>query len=221
MKANGFTLIELLIASVIMTAVVVLGTTAYSLFANNWQSTSDKYFQRFETSRSLNLLSQIVDSVKPVGKTVENGGVVFLFSGTASSMAGGLTKGLFSDEPVIFNLEARQVGQQTELVYKETSHIADTFMAESTDVRMGHEIVLLRDIENIEFRYFGWPHRDQKLLEVQSLNSGPNWSSEFNGIERGITPEQIEMTLRLRPDKQFVHHAFLRVSVEEMLGGEE
>lgn len=199
-KANiqvGFTLIELLIAISILSMLMLTASYSYSLIATRWDRALSSYDDVQLEAKNLNLLKDVLNGVQGYVVTDSNGQPSLFFIGHNDSLLSITRSGLFSDEyGEIFRLSVEKSADETySLIYQATS--TENFLLTKTaqSIDFEHEVVLLSNLSQIAFNYFGW--QDTELKSGPQAQPGA-WYNRFSGIDNKTLPTKYEVVL----DKQ-------------------
>lgn len=195
MKAHkGFTLIELLITSVLLSAIIFVGTLSYSLFASNWQRNLSGYQQTVSFSRDLESLRKVLASTYPqiVGGNGEN--ALYLF-GESTSLRATSHTGFFVDQATVYRLEVQENQEGIkQLVYLEVK--SNDVLVDSYDQQFefAYRRVIIDHLVDMDIQYFGWENAIAKNSGF--MNSGREvrrWFSSYDSEKARLFPEKIKI----------------------------
>jgi prepilin-type N-terminal cleavage/methylation domain-containing protein len=216
---NGFTLIELMIASTILIMVMLLGTYAYSLFAQKWDKQLGNVNQALRQVKELTLVNNLLDGIVPLALFNERQDPGFYFIGNQQSLTAISLSGLVNqDEPVVFNLSLQQQNGKNVLLYREAPTTTNLILSIEQQINYQHELILLDGLKNLSFSYFGWPSFDVKSensFNPSNRDPSTRWSAEYNGQDSRLHPEKLRLSLSLKDGQITINSQFTQYS--EML----
>ncbi len=198
---NGaFTLIELLIAVSILSALLFTGTYSYQILFERWDKQLGSFESTANTAKSFNLIMTVLKGVQPFIVMDEQHNVkkpTFFFIGNTTRILSISSSGLFSAKyPEVFRLATEEKENGLfDLVYQSKSSQNVLLLTAQQEIKFEHQIVLLKDISDIKFRYLGW---DGFMQKSNALESGlnPSWRPNFSGIDNQLLPIKMEVTIR-------------------------
>jgi prepilin-type N-terminal cleavage/methylation domain-containing protein len=195
-RDGGFSLLEVLIAMTILLMVTFIGTYGYGLYSRYWQTELGHYQSAFDASKGVNILFKTLKDLKPyVVKDREQGfhyfegGNRILRSVTSHSLQ-------YPDYPALFEIALEERQDKKQLVYRELSMKDGPVLNEPENVAYIFSIVLLNDVDDLVFEYYGWPNFIEKAkYESKSSQGSPQWYGLYSGKDTLITPEIIKTTI--------------------------
>ena len=202
-RARGFTLIELLITMSLLGMLVFAGSYAYSLVSSRWDKELGNFTESARFAKHLGLVQRLLEGLQPF--VVTDGEKVpaqFFVGGSESLLAvsryNAFARDPFDKVPVIFRLTRVENDEGGyDLVYQSTS-TRDTLLIDTAQsIEFDVKIVLLSGLDEIRFRYFGWPSYETKnshdpQFAVQQVK---RWFDRYSGLDNKLIPEK--MTLQL------------------------
>jgi len=226
---TGFTLIELMIASSLLMLVLYAGYFAYSLYNNSWQKQSNAYWKAADQGIKLNSLTRVISSAQPyIVEDINQKPSVF-FEGSNKTIRFVSTATIFSEG--IGLVELAIVNNQ--LIYRESNIEQSPFLKQDELREWQHNVVLLTDIKNTGFNFFGWEGLNQlqehKLqLEAQTRTQvmvKPAWYERHEMKDRRVFPilisfkftnkleQEISINFKISQHSQFALFRYLRIDV--------
>jgi prepilin-type N-terminal cleavage/methylation domain-containing protein len=199
---RAFTLIELLLAMSIMFMLLVLTATAFQLYSNYGQRSLSAIERSFQQFRHRELLLTSLQSTIPYAVTQKQL-FGFYFLGRENGFTAVTANPVFDvDYPAVIRVfrERTQEGKFN-LVYEEASLRGMTLLEADQNLPFNQRLVLLKDLQQINFSYFGWRDSSQKsqATDVEQLVFGPGpekqWFGEYDGIQAQVHPEKIQLQL--------------------------
>jgi prepilin-type N-terminal cleavage/methylation domain-containing protein len=199
-KDKGFTLIELMIAITILGLLLFTGSFVYSTISNRWDQELGEFNQHFDEARSLILLQTLLSGVMPyVVRTGEQNDSLptMFFVGDQDSLLAVSRGGLInSDYPEIFRLTALpNQNDKFDLIYQSVSTQTTLLLNTLQEIEFLQRIVLMHDLDDIQFRYFGWPSFQSKNLSTEENAAAQSWYARYSGVDKQLNPEKIEVQL--------------------------
>ena len=195
-KHKGFTLIELMISISILTMLLFTGSYSYSLMSERWSKELGQFSNSAKTAKHLVLIQSLLEGVQPYVVVDSKKTPSLFFIGQSASLLGVSRAGLFSGNyPEIFRLTAnKKANGKVDLIYQSSSteHILLTGTDQNID--FSKTLILLTDLDEVTFNYFGWSHLYDKNAIIKS-NEVAQWSTDFSGIDRQLMPEKYSITL--------------------------
>lgn len=199
MKQNnqGFTLIELLIASILLSMLLLSSSMAYSLFATNWNKERGHYRQTTNLTRDVGILRKVVNSSYPLIVSNEQGKHALYWDGKPSSLRSASRSSMFLDGEVVYQIKIEKSKDgKGKLVYQEAA--MESVLLDSYDQEIAFKFrkVLLDDVTNIQFQYYGWKDINQKnQRQANQITTDRKWHSTFNALKAGLFPEKVKLTI--------------------------
>jgi len=199
-KNTGFTLIELMISISILTMLLFTGSYTYSMMSERWNKELGQFSESTKTAKNLELVQRLLEGVQSFVVTDNKQKPSFFFIGAQDSLLAVSRAGLFSgDYPEVFKLSTlEKENGLVDLVYQSvsTENILLTGTDQSIDFK--HQIILFRNLEQVNFNYYGWNHLTEK--SAQGFKKPAIWSVSYSGIDNLLIPEKF--TLELKKNKQ-------------------
>ncbi|REL26107.1 prepilin-type N-terminal cleavage/methylation domain-containing protein [Thalassotalea euphylliae] len=195
---RGFTLIELLIVTFIISLLLFTGGYAYSLFTNKWQEEIGQFDQVKRFSVGLERLRMATENISPLVIFKDNKQPAFFFIGDKESLLAITHNGLFNfNFPEAFRLTVlTKPSGKKQLLYQALSLEGFAILTESQSIDFERQQVLIDDVDDISFSYYGWSSFfDKKGRTADNLIGELAWSTRFSGLDRVLMPEKIELTI--------------------------
>jgi prepilin-type N-terminal cleavage/methylation domain-containing protein len=198
-QVRGFTLIELLIALAIFGLVVGIATYGYSLFTQHWDGRVGRFQQAQDQYQRLDLVVAALENTLPYVVRDDNGGGGFYFLGREEGLTLVTMSPVFGagDPAVIRVFRERNPAGRWNLLYEEASLAGVQLRLASQTLPFAHRMVVLRDVPELEFAYFGWESLEQKHAAANQpeLGLAPQWRPEFDGLVASVHPQRIAVRL--------------------------
>jgi prepilin-type N-terminal cleavage/methylation domain-containing protein len=189
-KQGGFTLVELLISTTILSMLMLLGTYSYSLFTNKWQEELGQFSQANERSMNFQRLQTVLESVMPYVVRKDNRQPGFFFVGGENVILAITQQGLFTaDAPEVFRLSVlRNDNGKYKLLYQGKPLNNSIITSSSQELTFSKKILLADNMDEIQFKYYGWNHFTTKSDRTEESAS---FQRDFSGLDNQLMPEKI------------------------------
>jgi prepilin-type N-terminal cleavage/methylation domain-containing protein len=201
-RLSGFTLIELLISISILSLVIGIATFSFSLFATHWNGVSGRFERAAGQHQRVELLNQAIRDaaawlvLSDAGKDAQKRQYGFYFLGREEGMTFVTESPIFQQRElaVVRVFREREQGTQTwRLVYEEAPLRGLLLRQASQILPFSNRLVILRELPSLEFRYFGWRSRTDRLVNEGVSQVNPEWFDEYDGILRQQQPKRIAL----------------------------
>ena len=195
---TGFTLIELLIVITIMGLVIGAATFGYSLFSRHWD-TSLRAFQRARDQyQRVALVERALADCLPWAVRDPSGKTGFYFLGREEGLTLVTGSAVFSPgyPAVIRVFREPDDDGRWRLVYEEAPLREVRLREADQQLPFKHRMVVLRGLQQLGFRYYGWSSAAQRAAASEGLTADtPQWFEEFDGLRRSQHPQKIAIRL--------------------------
>jgi len=198
-KVRGFTLIELLIALTIFGMVVGIATYGYSLFSRHWDGRVGRFEQAQDQYQRLDLVVAALEDTLPYVVRGADGVPGFYFLGREEGLTLVTLSPVFSaGNPAVIRVFREAAGNGNwNLLYEEAPLKGVQLRLDSQTLPFQHRMVVLRDVPDLAFSYFGWRSIEKRLASADAPELGhvPEWSTEFDGLDLNVHPERIAIRI--------------------------
>ena len=198
-KVKGFTLIELLIALTIFGMVVGIATYGYSLFSRHWEGRVGHFQQAQDQYQRLDLVVAALENTLPYVVRGANGAPGFYFLGREEGLTLVTLSPVFSaGNPAVVRVFREAAGNGSwNLLYEEAPLKDVQLRLASQTLPFQHRMVVLRDVPDLVFSYFGWRSMERRVAVADAPELGyvPEWSAEFDGLELNLHPQRIAIRI--------------------------
>ncbi|MDN7134490.1 PulJ/GspJ family protein [Pseudidiomarina terrestris] len=199
-SSSGFTLVETLIAMVLLSLLMISGALAFDYFSQNWQRNKGIAQDSGERHHLATLVQKVTRNTYSKAVYDDNERLGFYFLGrdegfTAVSHISVQNPNASS----VYRLFREPNGDGGfRLVYEEAVLTAVYLRNASQELPFNFRRILYDNLEQIEFRYFGFQSLTQRNQTVSA--EGPEqysleWFSEYDGMQRVLHPQGIEVNL--------------------------
>lgn len=196
-KVKGFTLIELLIALAIFGMVVGIASYGYSLFTRNWEGRLGRFQRAQDQYQRLDLVVAALENTLPYVVRDASGAGGFYFLGREEGLTLVTMSPVFSPgDLAVIRVFREQAGDgRWNLLYEEAPLAGVQLRFASQTLPFSHRMVVLRDVPDLRFAYYGWRSLDQRLAAANApeLGYAPAWLPELDGLVQRVHPQRIAL----------------------------
>lgn len=186
----GFTLVELLIAVTILSMLLLTASYSYSLIASRWDKDLGNYAETTQQAKSTELLLGVLSGVRSYVVRKSDLSPGFLFIGADDSLLAATTNGLKGGDQEVFRLTVVSTeNEKYDLVYQAVGVNQIPLVSASQEITFDFSTVLFKDAEQINFRYYGWPHLFDKTDENSKAKL--TWQNRYSGLDAQYMPYKI------------------------------
>ncbi len=217
MNTKGFSLLEVLIAMTILLMVTFIGSYGYGLYSRYWQNELGHYQSAFDRSKGVTILFRTLKDLKPYIVKDRNQGFHY-FEGGNRILRSVTSRSLqYPEYPALFEIAFEEKQDKNQLVYRELSMREGPVLDKPSDVAYSFSLVLLDDVDDVVFEYYGWPNVTDKVkFDSRSGENLAQWYGIYRGQDTLITPEIIKTTV-LMDGKQSVFEVSVKGFLSEYL----
>lgn len=191
---KGFTLIEMLVTMVLLSSIVLIGSSAFSLFAKRWDGQLGKFDQTAQKVRDLMLVHEVLDTMIPYIVSGSDNRPGIFFEGNRNGFVGVSTKSIFDKQyQSVIRLSVAQRSDFTfDVVYEENPMVADVLRSTQESLQFAESLILFEGVDAPIFEYFGWRSVEDKF-GVEGLLSPklPQWLPSYNAMNLPFLPEKV------------------------------
>lgn len=194
---RGFTLIELLVALAIFGMVVGIASYGYALYTRHWEGRLGRFERAQDQYQRLDLVVAALEDTLPYVVRDAKGQAGFYFLGREEGLTLITASPVFSPGQLavirVFREPAAQGGWN--LLYEEAPLAGVELRQASQALPFQHRLVVLRDLPDLRFGYFGWRSLQQRFeaADMPELNRKPEWATEFDGLLLRLHPQRIAL----------------------------
>jgi len=198
-KVRGFTLIELLIALTIFGMVIGIATYGYSLFSRHWEGRLGQFQRAQDQYQRLDLVVAALENTLPYVVRGPDGAPGFYFLGRDEGLTLVTLSPIFSagDAAVVRVFREPSGNGNWNLLYEEAPLKGVQLRLASQTLPFQHRMVVLRDVPDLVFSYFGWRSIEKRMAvaDAPELGYAPEWSNEFDGLDLNVHPQRIAIRI--------------------------
>ena len=198
-QVRGFTLIELLIALTIFGMVMGIASYGYSLFTRHWEGRLGRFQQVQDRYQRLDLVVASLENTLPYVVRDAAGRSGFYFLGREEGLTFVTMSPVFSPGhlAVVRVFREQDAEGRWNLLYEEAPLVGVQLRLSSQTLPFKYRMVVLRDLPDLQFGYFGWESLDQRLAASNEpeLGLAPKWMAETDGLVARSHPQRIRIRI--------------------------
>ena len=179
--------------------IFALGFYAYRLYSQSWQRDLSGFEQSFEHYKSIDLFNSALHGIIPYMVKPDQK-EAFYFLGRAQGFTAVTLNALFNPAApaVIRVFKENTADGNYQLVYEEASLQGIVLVDPDQNLPFVHRLVLMTELKNIEFSYFGWKNKQALFDSVNDEagpDHGPRWFNEYDGLTALMHPSQLQIKI--------------------------
>jgi prepilin-type N-terminal cleavage/methylation domain-containing protein len=198
-KVRGFTLIEMLIALAIFGMVVGIASYGYSLFSRHWEGRLGRFQQSQDQLQRLDLVVAALENTLPYVVRDASGAPGFYFLGREEGLTLVTMNPVFAAGGIaVIRVFREPAGNgKWNLLYEEAPLAGQKLRLASQVLPFSHRMIVLRDVPDLGFRYFGWRSLERRVAvaDAPELGYEPEWAPEFDGLVLNMHPQRIALRI--------------------------
>lgn len=203
---KGFTLIELMLAMTLLMLVLFAGYYGYGLFTDKWQKRTQFYWQQTQQTLAFDAISRVFESTFPYIVNSDNNEPAQYFSGDQNRVIFVTTSPLFTKETSVVEFKILQNENTYSLAYNEASMRGNLLLNQSDTIRWQHQIILLENLQNISFEYYGWKNLQEVFTNIigdeDERKGAPSFYQQHIMEERRVLPVSVYINLKAKEGEQ-------------------
>lgn len=203
----GFSLVELMVAMLILSAITVISSSAYSLFIRHWDGNFGRVTEELQASRNLNLLYRVIGASSTHVFKDEQYRWLY-FKGTSNQIFGYSEAGIFNNQKVLYALEVSGESGARSLTYFETTEQSEQYYSGNEKALWQKQRILINEVAEISFSYIGWESLDAKTsYQLTGKTNGQLNQGRFSNYDakvRGLHPDQVLIFVTETDGNQFI-----------------
>jgi prepilin-type N-terminal cleavage/methylation domain-containing protein len=196
---RGFTLIELLVALAIFGLVAGIASYGYSLFTRHWEGRLGRFERAQDQYQRLDLVITALENTLPYVVRDARGDGGFYFLGRDEGLTLVTLSPVFNpgEMAVVRVFREATADGRWNLLYEEAPLAGVHLRVASQTLPFQHRLVVLRDLPDLGFRYFGWKSLDERLeaANVPELGLQPQWMTGLDGFVARVHPQRISIDI--------------------------
>ena len=197
--SRGFTLVEMLVSMVLLSMVLLIASSAYSMFSDRWSGRLGHFNKTVVQAKQLILVQEALKSIVSYAVTNDKEQAKFYFEGNRNGFVAVTLRSVFSPESAaVMRLQVTQNDDFTyNLSYQESAMTDQLLITAKQSLNFSKPIILFDNLTEIDFQYFGWPSTQDKYWTIDSAIPRPEppiWFNEYNSLALNLQPEKITVT---------------------------
>jgi prepilin-type N-terminal cleavage/methylation domain-containing protein len=210
-RSQGFTLIELMLATSLLLMIMFSGYYAYGLYSNKWQKRTDYFWQNTQQALAFDSINKAIQSTYPYIVKSDNDEAAIYYQASEKHVLFVSHSALFSDRLAVVELAFEQKKGTYQLIYKEAPLNNQLLLAQEDIIQWKHQVVLLDNLIEAKFGYFGWKNLTEVMKNIQNDETAtdaslsiiaPTWYSQHYMENRRILPIKIQISLQDKNQKR-------------------
>ena len=194
-KSRGFTLIELLVSMSLLSMVVLVGASAFGLFAQRWDGRLGSFDTTMRNAQNRMLVQDVLESLVPYVAYDRAGRPIIYFEGNRNGFVGVSSKSIFSyGDFAVVRFSVRQNRDlRYDVLYEEWPMDRDLLVSLEQPLAFSPPITLFSDVSDPVFRYFGWPDIAETVAE-EFVIVPPRWSEQYDAVVAVFAPLKADLS---------------------------
>ena len=190
-KVKGFTLVEVLMTMALLSMIILIGSSAFGLFAKRWDGQLGKFDATMQNARNIMLVQEVLDSLVPYMAYDPRGKPKIYFEGNRNGFVAVSSKSIYGRGD--FAVVRFSVRQKTDLayqvIYEEWPMFDDVLRSIDQPVTFSVPLILFDSVTNPRFEYFGWADlKDKVPRDDITPPKPPSWLKNYNALVIGLSP---------------------------------
>lgn len=190
-KVKGFTLVEVLITMALLSMIILIGSSAFGLFAKRWDGKLGRFDATMQNARNVMLVQEVLDSLVPYMAYDTRGKPKIYFEGNRNGFVAVSSKSLYGRGGfAVVRFSVRQKADLAyQVIYEEWPMSDDVLRSIDQPIIFSSPLVLFDTVTNPRFEYFGWAELEDKLpRDDMTLPKPPKWLKNYNALAIGLSP---------------------------------
>ena len=198
-RSFGFSLVELLVTMALLSMVVLIGSSAYGLFAQRWDGQLGSFENTMNHTRDTMLVQESLGNLIPFMAYGAEGQATIYFEGNRNGFVAVSSQSVFVAN--VFSVVRFSVKQNTDLTYdvwyEEWPMVEDTLQTVRQSIPFYPPVILFKSISDPEFGYFGWVDIQAKLGNGSGLGpQKPEWMGTLNSVASSVAPRKTRLRFK-------------------------
>jgi prepilin-type N-terminal cleavage/methylation domain-containing protein len=193
--ARGFTLVELMVSLALLSMIVLVGASAFGLFAQRWDGRLGTFDMAMRNAQNRMLVQDVLDSLVPYVAFDREGRPIIYFEGNRNGFVGVSSKSIFSygDFAVVRFSVRQKADLQFDVLYEEWPMDRDILVTIEQPLVFSPPITLFSDVRDPVFRYFGWADVSDRS-EEELVRLPPRWTDQYDGVLALFSPLKADLS---------------------------
>jgi len=188
---RGFTLVEMLITMVLLSSVVLIGSSAFGFFAQRWDGQLGKFDSTMQNVRDLLLVHEVLDSLVPYVAYDKGEVPVIYFEGNRNGFIGVSSRSVLEGDG--FSVVRFSIAQNSDfsfdVLYEEWPMKDDILRSAQQEIPFSLPLRLFNSVDSPKFEYFGWASSEEKYGVEGIMPAGEaKWLADYNALNKSFPP---------------------------------
>ena len=195
--SNGFTLIEMLVTMTLLSAIIMVGSSAFALFSQRWDRQLDDFDDTLRYARDLAIVQRVLTSLIPYVVFSEDREPLIYFEGNRNGFVTVASQSAYVESTyVVARFSVVQDDKlRYEVLYEEWAMEEEILRSPTQNIEFNAPLVLFSGVESPIFEYFGHDSLQAKSgVGAFGLPSLPRWMPSFNALDIGFSPEKVRLS---------------------------
>ena len=194
-SSRGFTLIELLVSMSLLSMIVLVGASAFGLFAQRWEGRLGTFDATMRNVQNRMLVQDVLESLVPYVAYDRAGRPIIYFEGNRNGFVGVSSKSIFSfgDFAVVRFSVRQNADLRYDVLYEEWPMDRDLLVSIEQPLVFTPPITLFSNVSDPVFRYFGWPDIVDRNAE-EFVRVPPRWSEQYDAVLAVFAPLKADLS---------------------------
>jgi prepilin-type N-terminal cleavage/methylation domain-containing protein len=189
-RQSGLTLVELLVTMTILAMIVVIGASAFSLFAQRWSGELGSFNALVSRTRDAVLVQEVLDSLVPWVAYDSAGKPFVYFEGNRNGFVAVSSRSIYSagDYAVVRLSVVQNSDTRFDVFYEEWPMSDDILLSTRQTINFSEATLLYAAVNNPVFEYLGSsPFREMEGFSDLQRPAKPEWLQSYNAMY-SLTP---------------------------------
>ena len=190
-RVSGFSLVELLVTMALLSMIVLVGSSAFGLFAKRWDGQLGNFDESMIHARNTMLVHEVMDSLIPYMAYNSKDQPTIYFEGNRNGFVAVSNRSVYVDNVLaVVRLSVHQNPDLTfDVWYEEWPMVDGLLQSAQQNIPFYPPVILFRSVKEPRFSYFGWIDRVAKFGNGEAINPKPaEWLDSANAISSAISP---------------------------------
>jgi hypothetical protein len=174
---------------------VGIASYGYALFSRHWEGRLGRFEQAQDHYQRLDLVVTALENTLPYVVRDDRGAGGFYFLGREEGLTLVTLSPVFTPGELAVVRVFREPGAdgRWNLLYEEAPLAGVHLRRASQTLPFQHRMVVLRDVPDLRFGYFGWSSVDERLAAANEPELGlqPKWMTSLDGLVGRVHPQRI------------------------------
>ena len=193
-RTKGFTLVELLVTTSLLSMIILIGASAFGMFAQGWQKRLENFDATMRNAQNILLVQEVLGTLLPYITYSSTGKPLVYFEGNRNGFVAIASKSIYRDKA--FTVVRFSVVQKADFTYDvlfEEALMQDGVLLSLDQVlTFSNPITLFESVTDPLFQYYGWPEANLRFDEYNGSISA-KWLRSYDGLDALSAPLSISL----------------------------